>query len=421
MGMHRMSDFSGELMRRMQAAGVGVRELSRRSGYSTGFISQLRSGLRAPSPVTARDLDDALGAGGVLAAAASVGNGGQRVRRREFIGLTGASVAGTVVAREHGSGIERLALALTGLGTASRDELTSDIAALAAAADAARRDYQACRYAQLAGTLPGLLGRLNTACEIMTGGARDHAHVLSADVHHVAASLMLKLGDQGLASLAADQSMRAAVTSGDPVAVGSSARIVTHALMSGGHLPAAVTTATSHATRLDCDLPGKTPDTLSVYGSLLLRGAVAAADRDDRATAHELLDEAQDAARRLGIDGNLRWTAFGPVNVTLHRVNIAVTLGDAGTAIDLARRVDSGAIAVTERKAALLIDTARAFRQRGRHESAYLALRAAYEAAPEEVTGRASVRNLAGDIAATAPPTLRRDAAAFAASIGATP
>jgi hypothetical protein len=160
---------------------------------------------------------------------------------------------------------------------------------------------------------------------------------------------------------------------------------------------------------------------LSVYGSLLLRGAVAAADRDDRATAHELLDEAEGAARRLGLDGNLRWTAFGPVNVTLHRVNIAVTLGDAGTAIDLASRVDLGAIAVTERKAALLIDTARAFRQRGRHESAYLALRAAYEAAPEEVTGRASVRNLAGDIAATAPPTLRRDAAAFAASIGVAP
>ena len=157
-----------------------------------------------------------------------------------------------------------------------------------------------------------------------------------------------------------------------------------------------------------------------MYGSLLLRGAVAAAEDDDRPTAHELLDEAAEAARRLGRDANLRWTAFGPVNVTLHRVSIAVTLGDAGTAIDLARGIDLSAITVTERKATLLIDTARAFRQRERHESAYYALRAAYEAAPEEVAGRGSVRRLASDLAATAPPTIRRDAAEFAASLGAT-
>jgi hypothetical protein len=65
------------------------------------------------------------------------------------------------------------------------------------------------------------------------------------------------------------------------------------------------------------------------------------------------------------VDGNLRWTAFGPVNARQHRVNIAVTLGDAGTAVDVARGIDLRAITVTERKASLLIDTARAFLQLG--------------------------------------------------------
>jgi tetratricopeptide (TPR) repeat protein/transcriptional regulator with XRE-family HTH domain len=69
--MDRMSDFGTELNRLMQARGVGVRELGRRSGYSTGHISQLRRGLRNPSAETARDLDDALGADGALIAAAS--------------------------------------------------------------------------------------------------------------------------------------------------------------------------------------------------------------------------------------------------------------------------------------------------------------------------------------------------------------
>jgi hypothetical protein len=59
-------------------------------------------------------------------------------------------------------------------------------------------------------------------------------------------------------------------------------------------------------------------------------------------------------------------------------VNIAVTLG-----------VDPATPTVTKRKATLLVDTARAFLQWGKHEKAYLALRAAEEAAQEErVCGR---------------------------------
>ena len=313
-----------------------------------------------------------------------------------------------------------LASVLTELGTASHREPRGDVGSLAAAVDAARRHYQGCRYEQLAQALPGLIRHLNASCEALAGDDRYRACTLSADAHHVAAGLMLKRGDHGLAALAADRSMRAALTSGDPVTIAASARIITHALMSGGHLAAAVSTASSHASVLGRDMPAQTPDSLSVYGSLLLRGAVAAAQDDNRSTAHELLGEAEDAARRLGRDANLRWTAFGPVNAALHRINIAVTLGDAGAAIDLARTIDLAAITVTERKATLLIDVARAFIQRDQHESAYRALRTAHGTAPEEVTGRSSVRTLVRDLASSAPPSIRRDAMQFAASIGAT-
>ena len=168
-------------------------------------------------------------------------------------------------------------------------------------------------------------------------------------------------------------------------------------------------------------MPSHTPASLSVYGSLLLRGAVAAAQHDQRAAAHELLDEADSAAQRLGVDGNLRWTAFSPTNARLHRVNVAVTLGDAGTAVDVARRIDLRTITVTERKAALLIDTARAYLQWGRHEKAYIALRAAEDIAHEEVAGRPSARRLVRQLVTSAPPTVRRDATRFAAGIGVSP
>jgi hypothetical protein len=42
-------------------------------------------------------------------------------------------------------------------------------------------------------------------------------------------------------------------------------------------------------------------------------------------------------SRQLGTDANICWTAFGPVNARLHHVSIAVILGDAGTAVDIAR------------------------------------------------------------------------------------
>ena len=55
----------------MTARGIGVRELARSSGYTHGHISDLRNGRKRPSPEAAQDLDDALGAGGELAALAS--------------------------------------------------------------------------------------------------------------------------------------------------------------------------------------------------------------------------------------------------------------------------------------------------------------------------------------------------------------
>jgi hypothetical protein len=350
------------------------------------------------------------------------------VRRRTFVGLTGVSLISAVLGEAAPAGApaetEPFAAILTGnaAGVAS-SEPGSPAGAhmLAADVDSARREYQGCRYSELARHLPALLARLDTACEMLAGDARGKACELAADAYHVAAGLLLKLDDQGLASLAADRSMRAAQASGDPVTIGASARIITHTLMSGGHLPAAVSAASRYAAGLDHAMESHTADSLSVYGALLLRGSVAAAQHGDRATAHELLSEADDAAKRLGLDdadANLRWTAFGPANAMLHRVNIAVTLGDAGTAIDVAGRVDLSKVAVTERRATLLLDVSRAFLQWGRHEKAYAALRAAEATAHEEVAGRPSVHRLLRDLRTTAPAGIRRDVDQFAAQIG---
>ncbi|HVB45159.1 MAG TPA: hypothetical protein VNF47_20985 [Streptosporangiaceae bacterium] len=126
--------------------------------------------------------------------------------------------------------------------------------------------------------------------------------------------------------------------------------------------------------RAGSDRPG--PEHLSVYGSLLLRGAIAAASADDRPAALGLLEEASDAANRLGQDGNFYWTAFGPVNVLLHRVHVATRLGDAGTALAYAAKISPELVTVAERRASLWLDMAQAYLQRRWAEQAVTALRA---------------------------------------------
>lgn len=87
---------------------------------------------------------------------------------------------------------------------------------------------------------------------------------------------------------------------------------------------------------------------------------------------------------------------------------------DAGSAIDTARNISLDQVTVTERKASLLIDTACAFLQYGKHENAYLALRAARDVAPEEIAGRPAVHRLLRDLISSAPPSVRRQAEEFA-------
>lgn len=337
------------------------------------------------------------------------------VRRRSFVSLAGIALAGTA-AGETAAGMRSLADVFSGIA-APQAQTAPGIAVLAARTRAARADYQACRYGKLLDGMPGLLGQLSAAIGALDGDDRLAACALAADAEQVAAGLMLKLGDQPLAALAADRAMRAAAASCDPVAVAAAARSVTHALLDSGHKAAAVDVATAHAGKLERATGLRTPEQIATHGATVLRGAVAAARDDDRGRAYELLRTAEESAARLGPrDGNVRGTAFGATNVRLHEVNIAVTLGDAGAALQTARTISPASVTVTERRACFYIDVGRAWYGRGHYEQAYLALRAADETAPEEVK-RAAVRQLADDIAAVAPPALRGRAREFAARI----
>ena len=86
------------------------------------------------------------------------------VRRRTFVGLTGATMVSAILdgipRPRPPAGAEALAPVLTGHTVdPAALEAPPDIRTLTTAADDARRQYQACRYSDLVPRLSGLLGR----------------------------------------------------------------------------------------------------------------------------------------------------------------------------------------------------------------------------------------------------------------------
>ncbi|MFI9719875.1 hypothetical protein ACIHFE_09505 [Streptomyces sp. NPDC052396] len=290
--------------------------------------------------------------------------------------------------------MDRLRDALVEAGPACGEPAPIDH--LRRATAAAKRLVQACHYTPLARTLPALLTELTV--QRASAGERCQSDLLSVDAYHVAASLLLKADDPASAWVAAEKAMMAARRSGNATAFATAARILTHAVAAVGHHRQAVRVAVQAVGQLQGGVKRSDPDRIAVFGSLLLRAAWAAAKADDRDTAELLLADAGRAAQLMDKSPNRRWTAFEPNNVDLHRVSIALTFGDAGRALDEARRVNVGTLAVAERRAVFWTDAARALFSCGRLEKAAVALLTAEREAPEEVRSRPVVRHLIGEL-----------------------
>ncbi|GAB1691898.1 hypothetical protein [Krasilnikovia sp. M28-CT-15] len=378
-------------------------------------FAQLRlAGVDAAS-VPAVDLFPVADAGTMLDAERGVLDPTGGMPRRDF--LAEVAMSGVVAAPAVASLLDAL---FSPVCPADEPVESSSLPHLVAGVAEAKTDYQACRYERVLDRLDTLMPAVATArARLPIGGdQRIQFDLLATDLYHVVGSVLLKYGDPAAALMAAERSSRCGHDSGDPTAIGTGARIMTHALMSNGYSHHAAALARRAATTVEQATGLDSGVSVAVYGALLLRGAVAAARSEDRDAAGAMLDEAARVADRLGCDGNDRWTGFGPNNVMQHRVNVALILGDAGTAIDRARRVQIDKITLVERKASLFVDVARAYVQWGRREHALSALRAAYRIAPEEIRSRPAAHRLVGDLAVLSSGHTRTHVLQFATDAG---
>ncbi|MGR4881437.1 helix-turn-helix domain-containing protein [Streptomyces sp. LARHCF249] len=260
-----------------------------------------------------------------------------------------------------------------------------------------RRLLTTCDYAELERTLPGLITDLRQAAR--SSGQPEEVSRFLATAYQTSASLFLKRGDAGTAWLAVGRAMAEAERFGDPLVLAASVRLQAHVLVREQHARQAVTLIQHTASQLTGSYDRRSPHHLAVLGLLLLRGVTAASRTGDRAATSEFVAEAKEVAQYIALDQPDVWANFSPTNVTLHQISAAVSFGDAGIALDAARPLMRRHIPVPERRAALWIETARAYAQQGRLADGYQALRIAETCAAQDVR-RPAVRELVADMAA---------------------
>jgi hypothetical protein len=165
--------------------------------------------------------------------------------------------------------------------------------------DRAWAAFQTSRYSILGPQLPQLLTASQLATQELGGDAKLRASGLLAESYQLAAILLLKLGESNAAWVAADRGILAAERAEDPLVVASGARILAYAFLGAGHFAKAKDLTISAAGVLEPGLGSASPAHLSLYGALLLKGAMAAAHQGDPITSRALLNEAASTADRL--------------------------------------------------------------------------------------------------------------------------
>ncbi|GGL28672.1 helix-turn-helix domain-containing protein [Nocardia jinanensis] len=265
---------------------------------------------------------------------------------------------------------------------------------LAQGADAAWTFTRLGHYTDLLDLLESLLPELEAA--VVHTGSRD-AELLLADTYQAYAVALADLQQFDAAWVSADRAIAAAQRAADPILMAAGAFRLAFVFHRSHRLDQAKHTARSAREVLGGLIGEAEPRAASVYGALTLQLALIAARTEEAEEAYELLAAARATAAALGEDRDDHHMDFGPTAVDLHEVAAAVELGDAGTAIRLAGKIDPERLAPGQHSR-LLIDAARAWAQRRSPERALALLLEAEVLAPEQVYRHKSVRSTTADL-----------------------
>jgi transcriptional regulator with XRE-family HTH domain len=258
------------------------------------------------------------------------------------------------------------------------------LAELQAEVDRASRMRHLVDLTALGAALPGLLAELRAAVHTLTGAEQEWAFGLLAEMYYAAGQLASKLGYVDLASLSVDRYEWAAARSGDELAVLVGDYRRAGELISLADWAAAQRLLERSRARLEPGLGRADAPTLSTWGNLHLKSALAAARAGDQSTSDAHLAEARETAARIGADRDDYRLCFGPTNVAIWAVGLAVEAGDSTEAVKRAEGFVPPPTAPRERVGHHWIDLARGYLLHGDRHNALSSLMTARRTAPQQ-------------------------------------
>jgi hypothetical protein len=247
--------------------------------------------------------------------------------------------------------------------------------------------------------LPLVLQDLRFAAHVYDGHQREQVYGLLAETYAAAGQLAYKMGYADLSSITTDRYQWAAAQSGDPLAVHVGEYLRAGELMIAGDTSSAGALMDASLGRLEPEL-GKQPNgdwetTWAVWGNLHLKAALVAARSgrpDAKLATWQYFDQAKDAADRIGYDRDDYRLFFGPTNVDIWSVGLAVELCDDAAAIGKASKVHLPDEAPKERRSHHFIDLARAHVGRNDPKGALDCLFQARQISPQHTRFHPQVR-----------------------------
>ncbi|MFD4577517.1 multiprotein-bridging factor 1 family protein [Streptomyces sp. NPDC058417] len=388
-----------------QQRGWRQTDLGKETGYSASAVSRLETAHR---PATDLDMlkrfaDALVIPAGVLAA---------------LLGVTPPRTTTVASAQRPDASEEdpmrRRSLLAAGLAvpTLALDHLDEALALLPAPAFAPSPDRLAVQYrraraqfnrgahADLIEALPDLLAAAETCAD--HGGPADYVRL--AACYDLATETLSKVGRYDASRITADRSNTYARLSGDPLAAAASARAFSIVLRHAGRA-ATAQRVTLHAAAQVETTGLTTPAQARTFAQMLCTVAYAAAEAGDRDRALEMIRDAERAAALLPDQPGMPTFSVNPASVTLYKVGVLWSLGDAGAAVHAGRDLHPSQFATAERRGRLHTDLARAWWRWNKPEQTAHALLAAHRAAPAEVRDRPSIRAIVTDLARRHPHT----------------
>ncbi|WP_405179215.1 helix-turn-helix domain-containing protein [Nocardia sp. NBC_01377] len=257
------------------------------------------------------------------------------------------------------------------------------LARISADVEKVRSFRRAASFHKLGEALPELLGEVRAAVHRAIGHERDEALTLLCELYYSAHSLAHKLGYVDLAALAVDRMTWAAYECGHELWIATSQFQRAALLTSGGDWTAALRFLERCRSSIEPRLGAGRRHDLIAWGGLHLQSGLAASrsGKSDLADMH--LSEAREAAMRLGDDLD-PILSFGPTNVAIWSVALAVEAMDGAEALNRAKAVVIPDATPKERAGHHYIDVARAYLLHGDRSRAFDALLTAKAIAPAQ-------------------------------------